>query len=322
MSLKLPIIFLLGLLLSSCVLFKPVVPDDPEQSIVTIKKEKAILGNTAYVKGSVQSHKNGEAISFAHIKLTSADGKLFGVLSNENGQFEFKKLSPGQYTLDVDVNSGHHEIHQYHIKLKVNKAYSLHIELGEIIMRLEKPLIYIYPEKPESVKVCVNLQGSLTHTYPKYPAQGWLVLAHPDGTLIDSNGQTYYGLFWEGEMHEPLQAPTGFVVAGKNTAAFLEEKLAYLGLNRREANEFIMHWLPRMENNPYNLIHFANTTYTQQAELHISPQPETLIRVMMLTQALPYAQSIPEQDLSPLHKTRKGFTVVEWGGTEITNQLP
>jgi hypothetical protein len=123
-------------------------------------------------------------------------------------------------------------------------------------------------------------------------------------------------------MHEPLQAPTGFVVAGKNTATFLEEKLAYLGLNRREANEFIMHWLPRMENNPYNLIHFANTTYTQQAELHISPQPETLIRVMMLTQALPYAQSIPEQDLSPLHKTRKGFTVVEWGGTEITNRLP
>lgn len=322
MSLKLPIIFFLGLLLSSCVLFKPVVPFDPEQSIVTIKKEKAIVGNTVYVTGSIQSHKNGEAIPFAYIKLTSADGKQRGVQSNENGQFEINNLTPGQYTLDVDVNSGHHEIHQHNIKLKANKAYSLHIELGEIIMRLEKPLIYIYPEKPESVKVCVNIKGSLTHTYPKYPAQGWQVLAHPDGTLIDANGQTYYGLFWEGEMHEPLQAPTGFVVAGKNTAAFLEEKLAYLGLNRREANEFIMHWLPRMENNPYNLIHFADTAYTQQAELQISPQPETLIRVMMLTQALPYAQSIPEQDLSPMHKNRKGFTVVEWGGTEITNRLP
>ena len=32
-----------------------------------------------------------------------------------------------------------------------------------------------------------------------------------------------------------------------------EEALADLGLTRREANEFMVYWLPMMEPNPYNL---------------------------------------------------------------------
>lgn len=107
------------------------------------------------------------------------------------------------------------------------------------------------------------------------------------------------------------------MVAGSETATFLEEKLAYLGLNRREANEFIMFWLPKMENNTYNLIHFAGESYENQAELLITPQPETMIRVMMLTQTLDHKIDFPVQDLSQLKKTRKDFTVVEWGGSEV-----
>ena len=42
----------------------------------------------------------------------------------------------------------------------------------------------------------------------------------------------------------------GFVVRGSDTAAFLREKLAYMGLTPREYNEFIVYWLPRMQNNP------------------------------------------------------------------------
>ena len=48
----------------------------------------------------------------------------------------------------------------------------------------------------------------------------------------------------------------GFVVKGEDTAAFLQEKLAYLGLTPREYNECIVYWLPRLEGNPYNLISF------------------------------------------------------------------
>jgi hypothetical protein len=40
-----------------------------------------------------------------------------------------------------------------------------------------------------------------------------------------------------------------------------------------------------MENNPYNLIHFAGDDYEKLAVQNIVPKPETMIRVMMLTQA-------------------------------------
>ena len=38
-------------------------------------------------------------------------------------------------------------------------------------------------------------------------------------------------------------------VAGSDTAAFLEDALEQLGLSRAEANEFIIYWLPRMQEN-------------------------------------------------------------------------
>jgi hypothetical protein len=124
-------------------------------------------------------------------------------------------------------------------------------------------------------------------------------------------------LFWEGTPYQSIVPNDGFVVTGKETAAFLEEKLAYLGLNRREANEFIMYWLPRMDDNTYNLIHFASKQYEEQAELIITPTPQSTIRIMMLTQPLNSKIDFPLQDLSLLKKIRRGFTVVEWGGSVI-----
>lgn len=40
----------------------------------------------------------------------------------------------------------------------------------------------------------------------------------------------------------------GFCVAGSDTESFLKEKLTYMGLNEQEMNEFIVYWLPKMNN--------------------------------------------------------------------------
>jgi hypothetical protein len=184
-------------------------------------------------------------------------------------------------------------------------------------VQVDKPVIYLYPTEKQAIHVQLDFDGALTHTYPKYPADGWKVTAEPNGRLFDENNQEYYALFWEGHPKTEIIPHTGFVVPGEETAAFLEEKLAYLGLNRREANEFIMYWLPKMEDNPYNFIHFASESYEAQAALHIVPEPETVIRVMMLTQPLARKIEFPEQDLRYLHKVRQGYTVVEWGGSVI-----
>ncbi len=177
-----------------------------------------------------------------------------------------------------------------------------------------KPVIYLYPQEKTDVTVLLTLNGKLTCTYPNYD-NGWQVTALPDGTLIDSKGQIYNYLYWEGETYTQYDFSKGFCVKGEDTAAFLEEALAKLGLNRREANEFIVYWLPLMEQNPYNVISFQADRYTDVAQLHVTPAPDTVIRVFMAWKSVNDPISIPQQELTA--PQRKGFTVVEWGGTEI-----
>ena len=178
----------------------------------------------------------------------------------------------------------------------------------------EKPVIYLYPEQPTEVTVTLDLDGVLTSTYPTY-GDGWQVTAYPDGTLTDESGRDYYCLFWEGLQNADYDLTRGFSVAGQDTQAFLEDALAQLGLDEREANEFIIYWLPRMEHNAYNLITFQTDRYTDGAVLHVSPAPDTLIRVFMAWMPLDAPVDIEPQELTA--PARDGFTVVEWGGAEL-----
>lgn len=177
-----------------------------------------------------------------------------------------------------------------------------------------KPVIYLYPERETEVSVVFARPELLTCTYPLY-RDGWRVAARPDGTLTDSSGQTYSYLYWEGVEAFTPDFSEGFCVAGKDTAAFLEKALSKLGLNRREANEFIVYWLPRLEKNPYNILSFQTEVYTAAYPLRISPQPDSLIRVFLAWKGSEEAVGLPPQTLSA--PARKGFTVVEWGGMEL-----
>ena len=179
----------------------------------------------------------------------------------------------------------------------------------------EKPVIYLYPEEETQVNVKLDYDGTLTSTYPSYE-NGWTVDAAPDGTLTDpSTGRQYYCLYWEGETDTEYDFSTGFCVAGADTAAFLEDALADLGLTEQEANEFIIYWLPRMEGNAWNLISFQTMAYTDSAVLTIDPVPDTLIRVFMAWQGLDEPVEVQPQRLTAPERT--GFTAVEWGGAEV-----
>ena len=186
-------------------------------------------------------------------------------------------------------------------------------ETNSVIIDIEKPIIYLYPEKTQEIAVQLDYDGEFTYTYPKYN-NGWKVTAKPDGTLFDAENKEYYALYWEGKPNNGFKINQGFVVPGEQTIDFLENTLSKLGLNRKEANEFIIYWLPKMENNPYNLIHFSTTQYEEMARLNITPTPETLIRVMMVFKPLDNPIKIKKQNLNYMSKKRKGFTVVEWGG--------
>ena len=178
-----------------------------------------------------------------------------------------------------------------------------------------KPVIYLYPEEETEVTVRLDYAGELTAVYPAYQ-DGWTVTAAPDGTLTDpETGREYYCLFWEGRSDTAYDFSTGFVVPGEETAAFLEDALARLGLTDREANEVLIYWLPRMEGNPYNRISFQQERYTDQAKLTVEPMPDTVLRVFMAFEGLDAPVEIDPQVLAPVK--REGFTVVEWGGCEV-----
>lgn len=174
-----------------------------------------------------------------------------------------------------------------------------------------KPVIYLYPEEETEVNVQLDIDGSFTYTKPAYE-DGWRVTAAPDGTLTAENGRTYPYLFWEAKLNTEYDFSKGFCVSGGDTEAFLRESLTTLGLNRKEADEFIGFWLQFMKDNPYNVISFQTSAYTDAAKLDITPQPDTTIRVFMAWYASDEAVEIPAQMLTPTQ--RNGFTAVEWGG--------
>lgn len=186
----------------------------------------------------------------------------------------------------------------------------------------------------EKKQIIANVQlrlqnGNLTCTYPKYDRlKGWNVEVRDildreaGGTVLNTEDNKEYNyLYWEGTSEIDYNPEIGFVIAGEDTGDFLEAVLKTIGLNRREANEFIVYWLPKMETNKYNYITFLTTEYTDKAELLIEPKPDNLLRVYMMFKGLE-----SNEDMEPLVQNldelrgdfkREGFTVVEWGGTEI-----
>lgn len=180
-----------------------------------------------------------------------------------------------------------------------------------------KPIIYLYPEETTAVHVKLGAPERISASYPEY-ADGWDVTAYPCGKLIDNDtGRELYGLYWEGKDVDLEIGDSGFIVRSEDVAKFLEEKLAILGLNDREAEEFIVYWLPKLQANEYNLVRFADKAEIDKyMPLEITSNPDTIIRILMLTKVIDAPIDIDEQDLGET-PTRDGFTVVEWGGSEL-----
>jgi hypothetical protein len=89
-----------------------------------------------------------------------------------------------------------------------------------------------------------------------------------------------------------------------------------IGLNDRERNEFIMYWLPVLEQNGKSFVHFDLTEERQKDnELMITPAPDSLLRINMYVEKVNEDPNLPEQTFPSFE--RKGFAAVEWGGTKL-----
>ena len=267
-----------------------------------------------------------------NIKISSSESTSKSSISPENfipynSYIDKKTNKPIEYTqesnakllyiminkIDAD-KTVNYEIKTYDAK-KIKESRTS--KVYEASLTTDKPIIYLYPEKETEVSVKVGCPEKLTVTYPEYE-NGWNVIAKPNGDLKDiKTGRNLYSLYWEGKNTSAKETNEGFLVKGEDTAKFLEEKLAILGLTEREAEEFIVYWLPQMQNNKYNFIRFeTKEEIDENMPLNITPTPNTVIRVLMEFKPLDNKIEIKEQSL-PETPVREGFTVVEWGGTEI-----
>lgn len=183
-----------------------------------------------------------------------------------------------------------------------------------------KPVIYLYPEKIQDISVRLDYSGKLTTTYPSYDLniKGWNVTAHPDGKLIDlRDNKEYSYLFWEGVLPESsYKMPSrGFIVRGEDSAVLLQKILAQAGLKPVEYNELIVFWYPQIKDYPFVQIAFAGSEYEDTAKLTINPKPDSILRIFLYFKKLSREIVIEPQTIPEFQ--RKGFSVVEWGGTVI-----
>ena len=172
-----------------------------------------------------------------------------------------------------------------------------------------KPVIYLYPQKAQNVTVKVDADIRISE--PNY-SDGWKVYARPSGQLT-LNGKQYDSLYWEGYGRYYPDVTSGTVVAKAQLPTVISQQLNQLGLNAKESKDFMDFWLPKMPTTAYTrLTWFGTNQVNKIAPLHVTPAPDTIIRIFLDYQGLDKPAAIPQQQLT--HLPRKGFTVVEWGG--------
>ena len=196
-------------------------------------------------------------------------------------------------------------------------------------LSVDKPNIYLYPEEEQEVNVSLKLiNAEMLCMWPsaneiEKTSYNWNVTADKNGKIHDNEGNEYSYLFWEATGYGDGNFEKGFCVKGSETGEFLREKLTEIGLTPAEYNEFIVYWLPKMQNNEYNIIRFdgldVNDEYNQNYVLNVTDKngnkADSMLRVMMVWEASENYVDIEPQEFETFE--RNGFTVVEWGGTEI-----
>lgn len=253
--------------------------------------------------------------------------ELAGVyIKNLNSKAETQSDFDGKFSIEVKLNDvleiSHVQFKSQKVKIENKENLVVNLKAEQQIM-LEKPVIYLYPTEKTEIDIKLDVKGKLLTTFPKYD-KNWEVIAEPNGQIFDKKTNRYYSsLFWDGTIDFPkdhYKYDDGFIVPKEKLTEFFIEKLEYIGLNNQETNEFIQYWLPILERNKYNFIHFlANEECNEIATLNVNPKPETTIRIYMEFYGLENRTIIKEQHLPKTE--RKGFTVVEWGGADVSSKI-
>lgn len=185
---------------------------------------------------------------------------------------------------------------------------------------IAKPVIYLYPEKPTYIDVKLEIpNGRVAVSDPLYPEEtGWQnVLAYPNGELI-YKGKKYRDLFYETEVRFEYEINRGVYLAKNSVYQEVERYLTLLGLNDFEKSEYLEYWMPEVEKIEKDFVLFSVLTPNEKHavdRVYIDPVPDTEIMFLTHFKGVDIPYPVEKQDFPAAAKERKGFTVVEWGGS-------
>lgn len=204
---------------------------------------------------------------------------------------------------------------QHHIVIQLNFSRS------DRNIRMKKPVIYLYPQEKTKIDIDLAVTGDLVFSYPEYN-NGWSVTADSLGT-ITCGTETFNYLFWESDQvfnESIINRDQGVMIKQEDLLAYLEKSLTAFGFNAKERADFITYWIPQMKDATNLYIYFLfNEACDEFATLNIKPEPARIARFYMLwaDAKTNYNEAgITPQEIPTF--SREGFTVLEWGGAEIS----
>ncbi len=262
--------------------------------------------------GSAQSR---VLVSFADFSSPSFEGIN---VADQNGKFSFlisdtAKIVKISSQYNVDFKNLQNGIH-----------YIISIYCPLIQVEVCKPVIYAYSEKNIDFIINLKTKGELTFTYPNLSDDNsWKMKTVENGNLISEDGAKFPYLFWEAKQDasslDLSKTSSNQIIAGKDLVSYFEKELTKLGFNAKEKTDFITYWCPKFsESNMVQVQFFVDDNCSVIGELNISPKPDNLRRIYVLFQTdINIITDFIAKPLNVKPFDRNGFTVLEWGGSEL-----
>jgi hypothetical protein len=245
--------------------------------------------------------------------------------SDKEGKFRILVDTADTYLVIHKINLPETYVEFYKFNNKHHIQIEAYIPEEDMIIIVDKPVIYLYGKENQEVHVKIEPKGEFTFTYPAIDNQNTWNGRITSGGITVANKKIPY-LFYETEMSDLSFNTTskqieGSVVCQHDVITFLETSLSSLNLNSQEQTDFITYWAPKMIQHQKVFVQFwTEAKYDDVATLEVQPQPDNLLRVFMVFAPMKNGIIIEAnaQKLDPIN--RNGFTVIEWGGSELPSQ--
>ncbi len=269
----------------------------------------------------------GQSVPDFNIKVTNSalqkinwdNSGSFEILVDTNFTF-ISFTSPNHVTVQLN-NSGFENQHEITISTIMQMNSIIPTLQPEMEIMTYKPVIYLYGPDLDNIELLLNPSGKFTFTYPQIKESKWTVDLKDNKIL--ASGQAFPYLFYETvneDLHYKLDKGSlfGHVSEKNEVIDFLETSLSEMGLTQKEQTDFITFWAPRMITSPKVFIQFwIDKEYDNIATLEVSPHPESSKRIYIVFSPIEDDNEInyQEQEFKPFK--RKGFTIIEWGGSQL-----